>query len=104
MFMRGDRVPAGRVSWTASIAHDRAREGPMLPRLASALTSVVLLTSNAQALTDLRGVRMELPNLFAEATPLQIVENVASANLNAILCTVHPSVLKDPRFSQLLAA
>ncbi len=74
----------------------------MIVRFASALIFLVLLTSNAQALTDLRGVRMELPNLFAEATPRQIVDNVASANLNAILCTVHPSVLQDSRFSDLL--
>lgn len=76
----------------------------MVFRLASALMSIALLASNAQALTDLRGVRMELPNLFIEATPRQIVESVASANLNAILCTVHPSVLRDPRFSELLMA
>ncbi len=73
-------------------------------RLISVLTAVLILTPNAQALTDLRGVRMELPNLFAEATPPQIVGNVASAHLNAILCTVHPSVLQDPRFSELLTA
>jgi hypothetical protein len=76
----------------------------MISRLASALMSVVLITANAQALTDLRGIRMELPSLFGDATARQIVENVASAHFNAILCTVHPSVLTDGRFAELLAA
>ncbi len=76
----------------------------MHSRLALILMSMVLMSATAQALTDLRGIRMELPQLFGEASPHQIVENVASANLNTILCTVHPSVLTDNRFAELLAA
>ena len=47
---------------------------------------------------------MELPGHFEEATPREIVENVASAHLNAILCTVHPSVLDDGRSLEMLRA
>ena len=47
---------------------------------------------------------MELPGLFEGATPREIVENVASAHLNAILCTVHPSVLDDGRSLEMLRA
>ena len=74
----------------------------MFPRLIILPLALILLTANAHGLTDLRGVRMELPNLFDEWTPRQIVENVASANLNAILCTVHPSILQDQRFAEML--
>ena len=67
-----------------------------------ALILLSLTGPGAQRVSDLRGVRMDLPGLFEEATPRQIVENVASANLNAILCTVHPSVLGDGRFQEML--
>ncbi len=76
----------------------------MTCRFVSVLIAIVLAVSESQALTNMRGVRMELPGLFEEATPRQIVDNVASANLNAILCTVHPSVLQDRRFAELLTA
>ena len=71
------------------------------------LLALVLMSTTAPAagqVTDLRGVRMDLPSLFEEATPRQIVENVASVHLNAILCTVHPSVLEDGRFQEMLQA
>ena len=74
----------------------------MFLRLINLSLAMILLAENAHGLTDLRGVRMELPNLFDEWTPRQIVENVASANLNAILCTVHPSILRDERFAEML--
>ena len=74
----------------------------MFLRLTILPLALILLAANAHGLTDLRGVRMELPNLFEEWTPRQIVENVASVNLNAILCTVHPSILQDQRFAEML--
>ena len=76
----------------------------MICRTAFALMLLSLTTQAAEVVADLRGVRMELPGLFEQATPRQIVENVASVHMNAILCTVHPSVLSDGRFREMLAA
>jgi len=52
---------------------------------------------------ELRGIRFELPGLFAVASPEQIVSNVASIRFNAILCTVRPEMTTDPRFRELLS-
>ncbi len=71
---------------------------------ALALILLALTTPEARRVSDLRGLRMDLPSLFAEAAPRQIVENVASVNLNAILCTVHPSIFDDGRFQEMLEA
>jgi len=69
-----------------------------------ALILLSLTVPDARGVSDLRGVRMDLPSLFGEAAPRQIVDNVASANLNAILCTVHPSIFGDGRFQEMLEA
>jgi uncharacterized lipoprotein YddW (UPF0748 family) len=78
--------------------------GPMAHHMLFALILMSLMSPAAEGVAGLRGVRMDLPSLFEEATPRQIVENVASVHLNAILCTVHTPVLEDGRFQEMLEA
>ncbi|RPI18440.1 MAG: hypothetical protein EHM65_02230, partial [Acidobacteriales bacterium] len=53
---------------------------------------------------EMRGIRFRLPQLFNDATPRQIVDNIASANFNAILVSVSSEVLTDTRFVEMLKA
>ncbi len=53
---------------------------------------------------EMRGIRFRLPDLFNEAAPREIVDNVASANLNTILVSVSSAELNDPRFREMLDA
>ncbi len=52
----------------------------------------------------LRGIRFAVPNLFDETAPLEIVDHLAGAGFNAILCTVRPPFLDDQRLSELIEA
>lgn len=76
----------------------------MICRATIILILLLAATQAVAGVSDIRGVRMELPGLFDEASPRQIVENVASVNMNAILCTVRPSILNDGRFRELIEA
>ncbi len=76
----------------------------MICREVFILILLLLAKPAAAGISDLRGVRMELPALLDQASPRQIVENVASVHMNAILCTVHPSILNDGRFREMLQA
>ncbi len=49
-------------------------------------------------------MRFEVPSLFEQASPGQIVENVASIRFNTLMCTVQPAGLHDARLAEMIAA
>ena len=68
------------------------------------LLFLTVLCMSSQALAaELRAVRFEVPSLFNQAPPAEIVERVASIRFNTLMCTVQPEGLRDARLPDMIS-